>query len=251
MFLEPRVPGKFPDILGADVPVLVVEMDGTQLPMVHTELEGRAGTIQGQAARTREVKLGCVFTHTTTDPKGRPIRDAASTTYTGAIETAELFGRRLYAEAFERGWDRAKRKVVLGDGAEWIWHIADQHFAGAIQIVDIWHAREHLWDPAGQLFPSDEKQRKRWAKKLTRQGFALISLRDMEVRSPKPESVAPSRASPVLHRCHRAGLQTIRSRKLPRQVIPGMAPKASTGVTFQVSDHTGGPYERLLRASQG
>src|SRR5438105_13908801 len=97
---------------------------------------------------TREVKLGCVFTQTTTDAEGRPIRDTASTTYTGAIETAELFGRRLYVEAFERGWDRAKKKVVLGDGAEWIWNISDQHFAGAVQIVDIWHAREHLCDVA-------------------------------------------------------------------------------------------------------
>jgi hypothetical protein len=157
---------EFPDILGAAVPVLVVEMDGTQLPMVHAELEGRAGRVQGQPARTREVKLGCVFTHTTTDAEGRPVRDAASTTYTGAIETAELFGRRLYAEAFERGWDRAKRKVVLGDGAEWIWNIANQHFAGATQIVDVWHGCEHLWDMATRLFPSDEKQRKRWAKKL-------------------------------------------------------------------------------------
>jgi hypothetical protein len=138
----------FPDILGAAVPVLYVEMDGTQLPMVRVELEGRAGRSLGQPARTREVKLGCVFTQTTTDPEGRPIRDAASTTYTGAIETAELFGPRLYGEAGERGWDRAKKKVVLGDGAEWIWNIADQHLAGAIQIVDIWHAREHLWDVA-------------------------------------------------------------------------------------------------------
>lgn len=156
---------EFPEILGAAVPVLYVEMDGTQLPMVHAELEGRASRTQGQPARTREVKLGCVFTQTTTDPAGRPIRDAASTTYTGAIETAELFGRRLYVQAFQRGWDRATKKVVLGDGAEWIWNIADQHFAGAIQIVDIWHAREHLWDVAAELFPSDEKQRKRWARK--------------------------------------------------------------------------------------
>jgi len=156
---------EFPDILGAAVPVMYIEMDGTQLPMVRAELEGRAGRSPGQPARTREVKLGCVFTQTTTDPEGRPIRDAASTTYTGAIETAELFGRRLYAEAWERGWDRAKKKVVLGDGAEWIWNIADQHFAGAIQIVDIWHAREHLWDVAAKLFSSDDKQRKSWAKK--------------------------------------------------------------------------------------
>jgi hypothetical protein len=157
---------EFPDILGTAVPVLYIEMDGTQLPMVHAELAGRAGRSPGQPAHTREVKLGAIFTQTTTDAEGRPIRDAGSTTYTGAIETAELFGRRLYVEAWERGWNRAKKKVVLGDGAEWIWNIADQHFAGAIQIVDIWHAREHLWDIAAKLFPSDDKQRNRWAKKL-------------------------------------------------------------------------------------
>ena len=157
---------EFPDILGTTVPVLYVEMDGTQLPMVHAELAGRAGRNPGGPARTREVKLGAIFTQTSTDAEGRPIRDPASTTYTGAIETAELFGRRLYAEAWERGWNRAKKKVVLGDGAEWIWNLADQHFAGAIQIVDIWHAREHLWDLAAKLYPSDDKQRKTWAKKL-------------------------------------------------------------------------------------
>jgi hypothetical protein len=141
---------EFPEILGAAVPRMYIEMDGTQLPMVAAELEGRAGRTQGQAARTREVKLGCVFTQTGVDDKGRPIRDPASTTYTGAIETAELFGCRMYVEAFERGWDRATTKVVLGDGAEWIWNIADQHFVGAIQIVDIWHAREHIWDLAAK-----------------------------------------------------------------------------------------------------
>ena len=182
---------EFPDILGAAVPVLYVEMDGTQLPMVPAELQGRAGRTPGQPARTREVKLGAVFTQTTADPEGRPIRDAASTTYTGAIEPAELFGRRLYAEAFERGWDRAKKKVVLGDGAEWIWNIADQHFAGAIQIVDIWHAREHLWDVAAQIFPSDEKQRKRWAKKLIqklnrgRLDSVVAELRHFPTRKPE------------------------------------------------------------------
>jgi hypothetical protein len=182
---------EFPDILGAAVPVLYIEMDGTQLPMVRVELEGRAGRTPGQPARTREVKLGCVFTQTTTDSEGRPVRDAASTTYTGAIETAELFGRRLYVEAFERGWDRAKKKVVLGDGAEWIWNIADQHFAGAIQIVDIWHAREHLWDIAAKLFPSDEKQRKRWAttliRKLNRGKIENVvgELRSLSTRKPE------------------------------------------------------------------
>lgn len=157
-----------PEIVGPRVPILYIEMDGTQVPMKRSELEGRAGRIEGQPARTREVKLGCVFTQTSTDEHGRPVRDQHSTTYTGAIETAELFGRRMYSEAWDRGWSRAQQNVVLGDGAEWIWNIADQHFVGAIQIVDLWHAREHVWEVARKLFPTDDKQRERWAKKLIR-----------------------------------------------------------------------------------
>jgi hypothetical protein len=149
---------ELPEILGSPVPVLYLEMDGTQAPVVGSELEGRVGRIDGQPLRTREVKLGCIFTQTATDEKGRPIRDEDSTTYTGAIKTAELFGRRLYTEAWEPGWSRAKKKVVLGDGAEWIWNIADQHFPGAIRIVDLWHAEEHIWDVAAKLFPCGDSR---------------------------------------------------------------------------------------------
>lgn len=151
-----------PEILSSDVKVLYIEMDGTQVPMVRSELEGRTGRVEGQPARTREVKLGCVCTQTTTDEKGRPIRDEDSTTYVGGIETAELFGRHIYVEAWERGWSRAQMKVILGDGAEWIWNIADQHFPGAVQIVDLFHARQHLWELARALFPSQDARQKRW-----------------------------------------------------------------------------------------
>jgi len=90
------------------------------------------------------------------------VRDEESTTYVGAIETAEEFGLRLYTEAYNRGWDRATIRVVMGDGSHWIWNIADQHFPGAIQIVDLYHAREHLWDLARKLYPADEVAQKRW-----------------------------------------------------------------------------------------
>lgn len=153
---------ELPEVIGPSVPVLYIEMDGTQVPMVRSELEGRAGRVPGQPARTREVKLGCVFTQTTTDEQGRPVRDEASTTYTGAIESAEEFGLRLYTEAWERGWSHADKKVIIGDGAEWIWNIAEQHFPGAIQIVDLYHARQHLWELARALYPGEEVKQKRW-----------------------------------------------------------------------------------------
>jgi len=157
---------ELPEILGPAVPVLYIEMDGTGVPVVAAETVGRSGRAPGEPAHTREVKLGCVFTQTTVDDQGRPLRDEASTSYTGAIETAEEFGRRLYTEAWRRGWSRAKKKVVIGDGAVWIWNLADQHFPGAIQIVDLYHARQHLWELSAQLFPTDQRQR--WAGKLQR-----------------------------------------------------------------------------------
>ncbi|HMD98016.1 MAG TPA: UPF0236 family protein [Terriglobia bacterium] len=136
---------ELPEVPGPEIPVLYIEMDATGVPVVASETEGRPGK-EGDQARTRDAKLGCVFTQTTV--KGRPVRDEASTTYTGGIETAEEFGRRIYVEACQRGWNRAKKKVVIGDGAPWIWNLAAEHFPGAVEIVDLYHAREHLWELA-------------------------------------------------------------------------------------------------------
>jgi hypothetical protein len=151
-----------PIVVGEPIPILYVLMDGTGVPVVKKETEGRNGKNEGQPAHTREVKLGCVFTQTKTDAEGYPIRDPDSTTYTGAIETSEQFGKRLYLEAWKRGWSRAEKKVVMGDGSEWIWNQAQQHFPGATQIVDLYHAREHLWELARKLHPHDEAQQNRW-----------------------------------------------------------------------------------------
>ena len=153
-----------PLVVGESIPILYVQMDGTGVPVVKKETAGRQGKTDGQPAHTREAKLGCVFTQTTWDQQGYPIRDPGSTTYTGAIENAEEFGKRLYLEACKRGWSRAAKKVVMGDGAEWIWNLAELHFPGAVQIVDLYHARQHLWELARRLHPNDEGNQKAWMK---------------------------------------------------------------------------------------
>ena len=160
--IERAVQLDLPSIVGESVPFLYVQMDGTGVPVVKKETADSQGKLDGLPAHTREAKLGCVFTQTKWDQDGYPIRDSDSTTYTGAIENAEQFGKRLYVEAWKRGWSRARKKVVLGDGAPWIWNLADQHFPGAIQIVDLFHARQHLWDLARLLFPSNAKRRNAW-----------------------------------------------------------------------------------------
>lgn len=153
-----------PIVIGEPVPILYVQMDGTGVPVVKKETEGRKGKVDGQPGHTREAKLGCVFTQTAWDQEGFAIRDPDSTTYVGAIETAEDFGKRLYVEAWKRGWSRAEKKVVMGDGAEWIWNLAEQHFPGAVQIVDLYHARQHLWELVRKLYPNDEGKQRAWMK---------------------------------------------------------------------------------------
>jgi len=95
-----------------------ITYDGTGVPVVRRETEGRKGK-QGPA-KTREAKLGCIFTQTGVDAEGRPQRDAESTSYVGAIETSEEFGPRLYAEAERRGLAQAEEVIVLGDDAPWV-----------------------------------------------------------------------------------------------------------------------------------
>lgn len=136
-------------------PVLYVACDGTGVPVTKRETAGRKGK-EGDTAKTREAKLGCVFTQVKTDAEGFPLREEGSTTYTGAIETAEVFGERLYAEALTRGLAHAELVVVLGDGAHWIWNLAALHFPHAVHIVDLYHAREHLHTLLKLIFPPGE-----------------------------------------------------------------------------------------------
>ena len=215
-----------PIVVGEPVPILYVQMDGTGVPVVKKETVGRQGKTDGQPAHTREAKLGCVFTQTAWDEEGYPIRDPDSTTYTGAIETAEEFGKRIYLEAWKRGWSRAEKKVVMGDGAEWIWNLAEQHFPGAIQIVDLYHARQHLWELARKLHPNDEANQKAWMKvhqkrlldkgKIEKLVVALRSIRFHQSRSGREDS-------------HRGGLLREECRAHALSQVPPPAPVRRLG----------------------
>jgi hypothetical protein len=144
------------------VSILYVSYDGTGVPMTKEELDGRKGKQPDGSAKTREAKLGCVFTQTTIDEKGRAVRDQDSTTFTGAIESAEDFGWRIYGAAVRTGLRSAEWIVTLGDGAEWVKNIADTHFPSAIHIIDLYHAKEHVSKLCKSLFGNDEKRNVRY-----------------------------------------------------------------------------------------
>lgn len=156
--------GNIISIKAAPVPKMYICMDGTGVPVVKAETANRRGKGEDGRARTREAKLGCVFTQTGMDENGYPARDEGSTTYVGAIETAEEFSRRIYGEAKRRGMGRAEKVSVIGDGAPWIWNIADEQFYGATQIVDLYHAREHYWNVARVVFGNDGAGMAQWAR---------------------------------------------------------------------------------------
>ena len=170
--------------------------------MVKKETVGRTGKTDGQPAHTREAKLGSVFTQSKWDDEGHAIRDPVSSTYTGAIEPAEEFGNRIYVEAWKRGWSRAEKKVVIGDGAEWIWNIAAQHFPGAIQIVDLFHARQHLWELARKLYPNHEAEQKRWMRAGSRSWWPRSVLSTHRIRSwPKRSAKRPRTLKTTSNAC--------------------------------------------------
>lgn len=141
---------------------LYLSFDGTGVPVRKSELAGRRGKQADGSARTREAKLGCVFTQTGSDEEGHPQRDPDSTTYVGAIETSALFGWRIYAEALRRGLEQAREVIVLSDGARYNRTIAQTHFPEAVHIVDLFHACEHLNAVAQTLRGLEAKAPKPW-----------------------------------------------------------------------------------------
>jgi hypothetical protein len=148
------------------IPLLYISYDGTGVPMTEEELRGRPGKQADGSSKTREAKLGCVFTQTRTDAKGFPVRDPDSTSFVGAIESSENFGWRIYGEAARRGLPKAQRVIVLVDGAKWIKNLAQMHFSEATFIIDLYHARQHVSELCKDLFARNEKkigeQRIRW-----------------------------------------------------------------------------------------
>ena len=157
-----------------DAPTLYLGLDGTGVPARNSEVEGRCGKQPDGSAKTREAKLAVVWSAQTNDRQGHPVRDPGSATYNAAIKTIAtrdtdiepaLFAKCILREARRRGFDTAERRVILGDGGPWIWNFADEHFPDAIQTVDIFHAKGHLFEVAKAIYGSGSEIGERWGRK--------------------------------------------------------------------------------------
>jgi len=146
-------------------PTMYLGMDGTGVPMRAPEVADRAGKQADGSAKTREAKVVTIWTAESRDKQGKPTRDPGSITYSAAIESAatqdtspELsdFAARVLREATRRGFTEATRQVVLGDGSTWIWNTAGELFPEATQILDRFHAKEHLSTVGKVIFGNSE-----------------------------------------------------------------------------------------------
>lgn len=154
-------------------PTMYLGMDGTGIPMRASELQGREGKQPDGSSKTREVKLVTVWSAEGRDEDGTPVRDEGSVSYSAAIESAASrdtdktlseFAQRVDREARRRGFDKAQRRAVLGDGAKWIWNLAGERFPGAVQIVDRFHVKQHLSDVAKSVHGKGSNAAKAWAR---------------------------------------------------------------------------------------
>jgi hypothetical protein len=153
---------------------LYLGMDGTGIPLRAEELAGRTGKQPDGSAKTGEVKLCTIWSAESLDEQGTPVRDEGSVTYSAALESASAldtaaerspFAQRVWRETTRRRFCQVPRRVVLGDGAVWIWNIADDQFPDATQIVDRYHAKQHLSDLGKALYGPTNPRAAQWAER--------------------------------------------------------------------------------------
>jgi hypothetical protein len=147
-------------------------VDGTGIPMRKDELIDRVGKQSDGTSKTREVKQCVVWTADSRDAKGNPTKDPDSVSYSAAIESCAWsdtckdtppFAARVERELTRRGYFNAKQQVFIGDGAPWIWNLASMIVPNAIQIIDLYHAKEHLSQLAGAIFGFNSDLSRKWA----------------------------------------------------------------------------------------
>ena len=158
---------------GAPADTLYLGLDGTGVPVRRAETRGRRGKQPDGSAKTREAKLAVVWASAGRDQDNNPLRDPESVSVNGAIETVACadtdtdlspFAQRVLRETQRRGFDRAKQQVILGDGAPWIWNLADELFPDAIQIVDVFHAKGYLFEAARAIYGAGTDLAQQWGK---------------------------------------------------------------------------------------
>lgn len=153
-----KAPPAEKDPARAATPLAVLMLDGFQVRFRGPGW-GKKKTVQPRV-EWHEMKLGVFYRHeqATRAPRG-VLWEKVLVGWQG--EGLEL-GRRLHWEAQRGGLGRARQVLAVADGAPWIWNVVGDRWAGAQQLLDFYHASQHLWAVGEALHPKDEAARRAW-----------------------------------------------------------------------------------------
>jgi len=185
---------------------LYIELDGVlarmrrgSVPMEQEERH-RKGDVY------REIKAGAVFRAERGSKRSELVPEMyvdtpapGSMRYVARRTAKGGFDWLLYHLAVECGLEQAQQVVVLGDGAPWIWNLATEHFPGAVQIVDVYHAKEHVWDVAHAVFGGATQASTAWATSacsLLEEGRILDLVSAIAALPPIPPEPGQARSIP-------------------------------------------------------
>jgi hypothetical protein len=130
------------------------------------------GMINIRQEKWKELKVGTVFE---IEPREEydPISQATfaqahavRNSYVAVLGGPATFGQRLWAEAVRREFPESGDNIILGDGAVWIWNLAGEHFGSSRQVVDWYHAKEHLHTAANLVYGEGSAKAQQWVKAM-------------------------------------------------------------------------------------
>ena len=166
-----------------------VSMDGT---LIHIGCEG-----------WKELKVGCVFeigSRIEKDPLTKEeiqLGSAVNNTYTAHLGGPEPFGRQIWAEARQRSWMDVEDSLVIGDGAPWIWNLVSEHFYASHQLVDWFHATEHLAEAARIIYGEETPKHRTWYRRWKNKLY-LGHSRKLVGALKRQATIHPEKSEPIL-----------------------------------------------------
>lgn len=217
-----------------------VAMDGT---MIHIREED-----------WKELKIGSVFevekriVNDSETQEELEISCAVKNGYVAHLGGPEKFGEKMWTEARQRHWTQAVDSIVIGDGATWIWNLAGEHFYDSHQLVDWYHASQHLANAGKVLYGEGSPQVPRWHRSMETklyQGQAIqIADKLVELAHQQPEKTKELYQEAGYFRNNHKRMQYLEMREEGYPIGSGMVESAAK----QYKARFAGPGMRWSRA---
>jgi len=167
---QARQPGSVPEWAPEKPFTLVVQIDAWNIR--ERDDWGRSAEMRSQGLKPERwhwVYTGTVFQLGDRVEKEGGRRIILRRGYAATRQGLAALSEQLHAESLRRGLGKAERVLVVADGAVWIWNIAADRFPEAAQLLDLYHAKEHLWTVANALYGAGTPEGRAWIKPLEEQ----------------------------------------------------------------------------------